>query len=129
LKFKDLEQFYTDKHNIEICGTKESIKIFLKGWLSKYDKVQLISDVCHYDMVLFIDLFGTAFDLPKNVSPVCHDLNQDIATHYTCGDDYAAFDLSREQLLGFGVDGDKHNSLYDAKVIKYLYDKIKNDVW
>lgn len=131
LKFKELGSFLNTRDgNVEAKGTKQYISKYLKEWLESFDQpIQLVSDVCHYDMVLFIDLFGSAFDLPKNVSPVCHDLNQDIATHYTCGDDYSAFDASREQLLGYEVDGDKHNSLYDAKVIKYLYDKIKSDVW
>ena len=41
-----------------------------------------------------------------------------------------AFDISREELLKklngdtFSIDGKKHNSLYDAKVIKAIYDSI-----
>lgn len=126
LKFKNVEQIHTDENNVEIYGTKESIKIFLRGWLSKYDKVQLISDVCHYDMVLFIDLFGTAFDLPQNVNPACHDINQDIARYFNI-EESKAFDLSREEILNnfeINIEGDKHNSLYDAKVIRAIYNEI-----
>jgi hypothetical protein len=74
--------------------------------------------------VLFIDLFGGAFDLPKNISPYCHDINQDIAKMFGISDK-EAFDKSREdivQLLGTPIEGDKHNSLYDAKVIKSIYE-------
>ena len=93
-----------------------------------YDSVELVSDVCHYDMVLLIDLFGTAFDLPKYINPACHDINQDIARYYEISET-EAFDFSREELLqnnAIVIEGDKHNSLYDAKVIKTIYEIIKS---
>lgn len=109
-------------------GNKECITKALIMWLKQFDDIQFISDVCHYDMVLLIDLFGTAFDLPENVSPVCHDINQDIARHYGISS-REAFDKSREkivkELCGKEISGEKHNSLYDAKVIKAIYDEIK----
>lgn len=96
----------------------------LKEWLEEYDEVQLVSDVCHYDMVLFIDLFGDAFSLPENVNAACHDINQDIAAHFGISEK-EAFDYTREDIVKDAViDGDKHNSLYDAKVIKQIYDSF-----
>jgi hypothetical protein len=71
-------------------------------------------------MVLLIDLFGTAFDLPENVSPSCHDINQDIANAYNLSDT-EAFSESREGLLNDFIEGEKHNALYDAEVIRALY--------
>jgi hypothetical protein len=94
-------------------------------WLEEYDDVQFISDVCHYDMVLLIDLFGDAFSLPDGVSAVCHDINQDIAAWKEISD-AEAFDASREELLAEPIEGAKHNSLYDAKVIKAIYDQINS---
>jgi hypothetical protein len=111
-----------------IVGTRSQIKEKLEDWLSIYDEVELVSDVCHYDMVLFIDLFGTAFDLPQNVNPACHDINQDIGRYYEISEK-EAFDFSREELLqnnAIVIEGDKHNSLYDAKVIKTIYEIIKS---
>jgi len=111
-----------------IVGTKSQIKEKLEDWLSIYDEIELVSDVCHYDMVLFIDLFGTAFDLPQNVNPACHDINQDIARYYEISEK-EAFDFSREEILqnnAIIIDGYKHNSLYDAKVIKTIYEIIKS---
>ena len=112
-----------------IKGNKILVKFYLSMWLAQFESVQLVSDVSHYDMVLFIDIFGSAFDLPKNVNPSCHDINQDIA-EYLEVDEASAFDTNREGfLLCFDVysklpRGDKHNSLYDAKVIKELYERI-----
>ena len=85
-----------------------------------------VSDVSHYDMVLLIDLLvGNAKMLPKFITPACHDINQDIATMLDISEK-AAFDISREQLLtdrGIALPkGQKHNALYDAEVIKAIYD-------
>ena len=105
---------------VEMKGPKKYVGECLRIWLSKYDSVQLVSDVCHYDMVLFIDLFGSAFNLPKNVCPFCYDINHDIAELCDISD-AEAFDKSREEICYKKVEGDKHNALYDAKVIKEIY--------
>ena len=102
----------------------------LIDWLRQYDEIQLISDVCHYDFVLLIDLFGCAFDLPKNVNPACHDINQDIARHYGISE-REAFDKSREEIVAElrsePVNGRKHNALYDAEVIRSIYHSINKE--
>jgi len=111
-------------------GDTEFIQEKIEQWLLSYDKVQLVSDVCHYDMVLFIDIFGGAFDIPNNVNPACHDINQDIAMYYMLTES-EAFDKSREDILkdfNVTIDGDKHNSLYDAKVIKEIYKAIEPEI-
>lgn len=109
----------------------------MKDWLSLISgehRIQLISDVSHYDMYLLCNLFGGAFSLPENVNPVCYDICQDIWAFLE--DDYTtladrmhhSFDISREEIINsvnlFDSDkpnGYKHNSLYDAEVIKYIY--------
>ena len=110
-------------------GDKSYIANQLREWLMQFADVELVSDVCHYDMVLFIDLFGSAFDLPDNVCPSCHDINQDIAEIYNMTEK-EAFDYSRELILqgnNINTDGAKHNSMYDARVIKSIYEILKND--
>lgn len=128
----------------EAFGSKEYIKIVLSEWLSKYDEVELVSDCCHYDMVLFIDIFGDAWSIPDVVNPACHDINQDIAKYFDISEK-EAFDLSREKFIEkvnidrqddqnnfdisdgekiINIEGDKHNSLYDAKVIKEIYEIV-----
>jgi hypothetical protein len=111
-----------------IIGNKKEVYDSLCEWLSTYDNVELVSDCCHYDMVLFIDIFGGAFDIPSNINPVCHDINQDIARYYEFSEK-EAFDFSREEILQnnkITIKGNKHNSLYDAKVIKAIYEIIKS---
>lgn len=110
-----------------VIGSKADIRHELGEWLKQFDEVQFVSDVCHYDMVLLIDIFGGAFDLPENVSAACHDINQDIARHYEISE-REAFNKSREdivsELCGAFVPGDKHNALYDAEVIKAIYEEV-----
>lgn len=116
-----------DSNTTVVLGSKADIRYELGEWLKQFDEVQFVSDVCHYDMVLLIDIFGGAFDLPKNVSAVCHDINQDIAKHYGISE-REAFDKSREdivsELCGGFIAGDKHNALYDAEVIKAIYEEV-----
>lgn len=117
-------------------GDKDTIKKAILKWFHKIliksgdDRIELVSDVAHYDMVLFIDIFGTAFDLPKYIAPACIDINQLIAE--AAGISLQeAFDTNREDFLEAGYPDhyvlklkNKHNSLYDAIVIKGLFDVL-----
>lgn len=121
------ERLGEDSNTTAVLGSKEDIRYELSEWLKQFDNVQFVSDVSHYDFVLLIDIFGTAFDLPGNVSAACHDINQDIARHYGISEK-EAFDKNREdivsELCGQQIEGEKHNSLYDAEVIKAIYSEI-----
>lgn len=132
LKYKMYIDNWNNKNpeHFECVGYTYYIRKWLDAWLSKYDTVELVSDVCHYDMVLFIDIWGNAFDIPKNVNPACHDINQDIASYYIISE-CEAFDKSREEIIEYWnkkIEGDKHNSLYDAKVIKEIYKAIQPEI-
>ena len=143
----ELSKEITDLYDIyEVEGTKEEIKEALLYWLGELDDTHfdLVSDVCHYDMILFIDIFGGAFDLPEFISPACYDINQDI--YYNTRSMSEAFDANRELLLKDLVensvddvyyamlpileltDTSKHNSLYDAIIIKALYEMFDYEV-
>lgn len=126
------ESLAADNKTTTVIGSKEDVCCELMEWLemdanfdSDYAAV-FVSDVSHYDMVLLIDLLaGNAMKLPEFITPACHDINQDIATMLDISEK-AAFDISREQLLtNRGIDlpkGQKHNALYDAEVIKAIYE-------
>ena len=119
-------RFEGDVANYYVYGNKTSVAHELKKYLSKFESVELVSDCAHYDMMLFINLFGTAFDIPKNVCPVCYDVNQDIAKFHEV-DGFTAFDISREEILANNniiIEGEKHNALYDADVIRALYNIV-----
>lgn len=135
--------------NIVMKGNRRDISIALNKWLNQFVKenlnIEFVSDVCHYDFVLLVDLLLiakgeglTAIDLDKEYSSCCYDLNIDIAT-FLSTNARKAFNVNRESLLKRLYENkksdkdysyimsllsnreDKHNSLYDAKIIKELY--------
>ncbi len=129
-----------------VRGSSNYICKHLEEWFFEFckedERVQLVSDVCHYDMYLFCNLFGGVLNIPQYINPVCYDICQDIMTYYsddTCGNYYNceentmrnAFDVSRETFLVKVLKkdlpkGSKHNSLYDAWVIKGIYDGLRS---
>lgn len=121
----------TELYSIEMQGTKESIKEELLKWLSHYDECIFVMDVGAYDFILLVDLlFGCAINIPSNISAAYHELNNDIAI-YKGTTVASAFDFSREDLYKELVEAephynDKHNCLYDAKIIKGIFDGIHN---
>lgn len=123
-------KYLMDHSEITYCDAEsnEELALAMSIWFKQFNEVQLVSDVCHYDMVLFINTFGGAFDLPGYINPACHDINQDIANHLHISE-RDAFNYSRENFVTrvFGkeasrlVPGYKHNALYDAQIIRLIY--------
>lgn len=130
-------------------GDTNYIKEKLSEWIKWHahelsgkepQRVQFVSDVCHYDFYLLQNqIFGGAFEIPDYINPVCYDICQDI-NEWSCmgvGNNfnitrnmYNAFDISREKLVEDALlelpKGIKHNALYDAEVIKILYEYYYN---
>lgn len=121
------------RHDIvEIKDDILNVRVILKKWLEQFDKIEWVSDVCHYDFVLLVDLICEhALKLPYGVwNSACHDINQDIARFYMI-DELEAFDKSREDIVEENnrvvANKVKHNALYDALVIKTIYEIILNN--
>lgn len=124
-------RFSWDYPDYYYCGDFKNIREKLKKWLEQFESIEWVSDVCHYDFVLLIDLvYGHALNMPYGKhNAACHDINQDIARYYDISE-IEAFDKSREEILeehGVSIEGNKHNALYDAEVIKCLYEIVNND--
>ena len=134
--------------NWTITGTFAEIRVQLCGWLDEIIKkgktIQFVSDVCHFDFVLLIDLLTgghSAIELPSNlISPCCVDVNQDIATSIGVNNVEEfnsenflplkiAFDVDRkhwaESIIGEEI-GTKHNALEDAKCIRIIHQTLWN---
>lgn len=99
-----------------VSGISAYIASELKEWLSQFDMVEIWSDCLAYDWVLFCNLFGGAFSVPKNVYYIPFDLATLLKIK---GIDP---DINREEYAGLSG-GDKHNALWDAKVIKACYER------
>jgi len=108
---------------VEAFGNKEGIKFYLEEWLSQFEQVEMWSDCLSYDWVLFNNIFGTAFDIPKNI----YYIPFDICTLFKMkGIDP---DISREEYAKEGKENwfaeeKKHNALFDAKIIKMCYENL-----
>lgn len=116
-------------YSVDMKGNKEQVKKELLQWLSQYDCVEWITDVGHYDFVLLVDLICcNALDMPPHLPASYYDINQALVMYFNC-DVKAAFNISREQLLAsfdVTIEEEKHNALYDAKVIREIYLALHN---
>lgn len=128
LKFNDKETiYYQEGKNTFVKGTSERVSQVLKYWLKQFGNIQFVSDVSHYDFMFLVELLAdNALELPETISPYCHDINSDIATFLGISD-RDAFNYTREDLINISNINlkDKHNSLYDAIVIKEIDMKIR----
>lgn len=106
------------EYSIQLAGTTSEIKDELEKWLVQFREVKIWSDCLSYDWVLFNEIFGHAFNIPKNV----YYIPFDICTLFEAkGIDP---DISREEFSGVTATDQKHNALYDAKVIKACYCRL-----
>lgn len=100
------------------AGRTPYIRERLAEWLSAYDTVEMWSDCLAYDWMLFNSIFGTAFDIPKNV----YYIPFDICTVFQLqGIDP---DINREAFAAISREPQKHNALWDARVIRACYYKL-----
>jgi hypothetical protein len=108
----------------EAIYTKEQLKIDLKKWLQAYDygeQIEMWSDCLAYDWVLFCDIFGGAFEIPKNIYYIPFDICTMMKLK---GVDP---DINREE-FAFGEIPEvaqKHNALWDAQVIRACYENLR----
>lgn len=117
---------YANLSDWKIKGDTDDIKSALEVWLEQFEEVEIWSDCLAYDWVLFNQIFGHAFSIPKNV----YYIPFDICTLFQVKGIDA--DISREE---FAKDylvkvafqsGKKHNAMWDAFVIRECYRKLSN---
>lgn len=129
LKENDFYEYYkgNDLFAMKVRGNKSFIAEKLKKWLFSFNtQLEMWGDCLHYDWVLFLDLFGTAFDLPECV----YYIPFDICTLFKVKN--IDPDINREEFVeeyiktyeGVNDFSNKHNSLHDADIIMYCYNKL-----
>lgn len=110
-----------------VTYVKGSIKYVaneLDKWLSNYnnDVIEIWSDCLAYDWVLFVNLYGNAFNIPNNI----YYIPFDICTLFKVYD--IDPDINRESFIkSEGLllnNNNKHNALHDVMVIKACHDKL-----
>lgn len=119
LMFRDMDAFEKTLGSVTfVKGTFEKVGEVFRKWLSQYKFVEFWSDCGWYDGVLLNELLGGAFNLPENVNYIYFDIAPLFRIY---GLDP---DVHRETFIDEPIEGDKHNSLYDAKVIEACYNKL-----
>ena len=104
--------------SIELRDETSVIKHQLLQWLEQFEQVEIWSDCLSYDWVLFNQIFGHAFNIPKNV----YYIPFDICTLFKVkGIDP---DINREEFANMQDGNQKHNALWDAKVIKRCFELL-----
>ncbi|ATN94519.1 hypothetical protein BSP21_168 [Bacillus phage BSP21] len=99
-------------------GSSSFLSRVVRGWVAQFDKVEFWGDTLYYDAILLNDLLGGALNLPDNVCMYYGDIATLFKIH---GIDP---DINRESFIDTPISGDRHNALYDARVIEACYDKL-----
>lgn len=129
LKENDFYEYYkgNELFAMKVRGNKSFIVEKLKKWLFSFNtQLEMWGDCLHYDWVLFLDLFGSAFDLPECV----YYIPFDICTLFKIKN--IDPDINREEFVEDYIKtyetancfSNKHNSLHDADIIMYCYNKL-----
>lgn len=107
-------------YSIELKCNKMQLQGELGQWLQQFGSgVEMWSDCLAYDWVLFNQIFGHAFNIPKSVYYIPFDI---CTLFLICGIDP---DVDREQ-YAYGTKGEqkKHNALVDARMIKECFERL-----
>jgi len=102
-----------------VNSTTKRIKIYLEDWFEKIsdgEKLEMWSDCYAYDWMLFNQLFGHAFNIPKCIYYIPFDISTLMKIKNVDPD------INREEFVN--ITGPKHNALHDAKVIRECYNKL-----
>lgn len=124
--------------NFECIGLSWMVANNLEAWLSQFGDVEMWSDCLSYDWVLFCELFGHAFKIPKNVYYIPFDIctlfltkgidpdvsRERFATNVFSENDEPLFFDENKNLL----ETKKHNALWDAFIIRECYNKLNRIV-
>ena len=106
----------------EAYGNKAFVAEALKQWLEDLGDVEIWSDCLAYDWVLFNQLWGHAFNIPKNV----YYIPFDICTLFKVAGINP--NINREEFAGCSAGAEKHHALWDARVTKTCYHLLMNKI-
>lgn len=104
-----------------LVNTKEAADIITEYCNNIGEEIEIWSDCLSYDWVLFCNIFEHAFNIPKNV----YYIPFDICTLFK--EKGIDPDINREKFANINPkETEKHNALFDAKIIKKCYEKLTN---
>lgn len=134
LKNKRLNEVYVITDKMTFKGDLKHLKLALEHYFKQFEQVEMWSDCLSYDWVLFNQIWGHAFSIPKNIFyipfDICtlfHERGIDTDTNREL---FASTTLSESgEPLFFDAEGSriepqKHNALWDAKIIRECFIKL-----
>jgi len=113
---------------VVMTGSSNQIKPYLIGWLNQFDNIEIWSDCLSYDWVLFCELCSNgAINLPKNIYYIPFDIST-LFKMKNIDPDISRENFAKEWIEQnpFILKNTKHNSLWDAYVIKGCYETLIN---
>lgn len=121
----DTLPFIKQADDLTLCfGDSAFIKEALLNWLSDYDNVEIWADCLAWDWVLFCELFGGAFGLPRQIFYMPNDL----VMLFKCKGleaDTPRLEFAKQHGAVF-EEGQLHNALFDARLAKVCYSFLNN---
>jgi hypothetical protein len=129
-KWDDDKDYHPYENNVTVKCKFKDLEQPLSHWLHQFESIQIWSDCLSYDWVLFCEIWGHAFKVPKNIYYIPFDICPLLLEK--AGD----ADISREEYAGNMIEVNdahnwgvkKHNALWDAYVIKACYNRLMSDV-
>jgi len=103
-------------------GNSEHNRQALTTWLARYQQIDIWADCLAWDWVLFCQLFGGAFQIPKQIFYMPFDLVTLFKAHNQ-NPDTNRIDFSRLPQKT-SCSEQRHNALYDAKVLQACYHRL-----
>ena len=108
-----------NSYSVNMRGDTKDLRTELERWLLQFEVVEVWSDCLSYDWVLFNQIWGHAFNIPKNI----YYIPFDICTFFKIkGIDP---DINREIYAGMTSGENKHKALWDAQIIRSCYLRLK----
>ncbi len=130
-----------DMSHFRCIGKTPMVRNRLEKWLEQFEHIEMWSDCDSYDWVLFCQIWGHAFNIPKNIYYIPFDISTafklqgidpDInREEYGCDSIDVNPDGTRTPVFfnedGIKMEVKKHNSLWDAIVIRACRKKLKQE--
>ncbi len=110
---------FSEGHSTLIYGDTQQIAQHLRVWLGQFNSVEIWADCYAWDWVLLCELFGGAFQLPRQVFYMPFDL----ASLFR----FKGLDADTKRAEFAQVSGlTQHNALDDARIIQACYLKLRD---
>jgi hypothetical protein len=107
-------------YSVELRCDRKFLQFELSEWLSQFKEIEMWGDCLSYDWVLFCQIFGSAINIPKHIYYIPFDISTVFKLKGIDPNINREFFVSDEIYIG----SQKHNALWDAKIIKACYDKL-----